>query len=276
VQVDESSRPSEQRVDTDARAHYDRFPYEVGVNGEDYLASQGALGEFLRSIGGGIAVDVGCGPGNLIPALTARASSVVAIDLSEVSLRLASALSQGRAAVVHGTALALPLRDDCADIVVATGSLHHTGDAASAFRELSRVLRPGGRSFIALYAAGSYYERLYRTVGRAARRFSGSSVGDVLVNRCLLMPAFALYFIAGRAVAHRRLALPSWRQIRNYFADQLLNPVVSFHSDDQVRDWVAACGLREMSISHSHAGALMQMVVVKPPDHAPAQAGTLD
>jgi SAM-dependent methyltransferase len=195
------------------------------------------------------------------------------VDISAVSLRLAIERAAGRAEVVQADARQLPFPDDVADIVLATGSLHHTGDAAAAFVELTRVLRPGGLAFVAVYSRGGYYRQLYGTVGRVARSCQRHRVTETVVNRCLILPAFGLYFIAGRTLTQRRLTMPSRRQLRNYFADQLLNPVVTFHTADELRTWAAGGGLDVVSESESHAGALLQMVVAKP---APAECNRAD
>jgi len=50
---------------------------------------------------------------------------------------------------VAGDAVALPFRDDGFDALLAAHMLYHVRDRAAAFRELRRVLRPGGRLCVA-------------------------------------------------------------------------------------------------------------------------------
>lgn len=69
---------------------------------------------------------------------------------------------------------------------------------------------------------------------------------------------------------HRKVALPSYRQLVNYFADQLLNPVVSFHTEAEVRGWCASTGMRVERVTISHAGALLSIALRKPRDAAAA------
>ncbi len=241
-----------------ARAHYDRFPYDVGVEPGRYLERPGLLGDFLRDIDGGVAVDVGCGPGNVLFALAERASCSVGVDLSEASLRLARRRNGGSGDVsfLHGDALRLPLADQSADYVCATGSLHHTGDPEGAFQELCRVLRPGGGGFVAVYRAGSYYELAYRSVGRVCRACQRYRPTDALVNRGVIRPLFAVYLVVGRVIEHRSVKLPTRTQLDNYFADQLLNPVVSFHTAAELATWAEAGGLSVLGSATGHAGAL--------------------
>jgi SAM-dependent methyltransferase len=165
--------------------------------------------------------------------------------------------------VVLGDALRLPILDASIDVVLASGSLHHTGDARKGIFEVERVLAPGGVAYISLYRSNSYYDWVYRTIGAVARVSARSSIADALVNRLMLLPLFALYFWGGRAAVHRKAALPSYRHLVNYFADQLLNPVVSFHTEAGVRSWANEAGMEVVSLSASHAGALLNLTVRK-------------
>lgn len=247
-------------------AHYDAFPYDVGVDASAYLLADDALGRFLRALDGGIAVDIGCGPGNLLPAIIAGTGHTMGLELSAVSARLAARCAPAGAAVVRADARHLPIRSGSVDHALATGSFHHTGDAEAAFHEMARILRPGGRAFVAVYGRRSYYERLYRSIGAIARRSSRRRLTDAFVNRGVFLAPFALYFVAGRLGSRRSVRHLSLRQIRNYYADQLLNPVVSFHTTAELSGWAHKSGLEVVSTGSTHAGALLQLVVGKPND----------
>jgi ubiquinone/menaquinone biosynthesis C-methylase UbiE len=84
-----------------------------------------------------IVLDVGTGTGDI----AARLRGVtVGLDLSESLLRVARRHLDG---VVAGSALALPLRDGCADVVVCSQLLHHFEgrDLIALVQELHRVAR---------------------------------------------------------------------------------------------------------------------------------------
>ena len=49
----------------------------------------------------------------------------------------------------------LPFPDTSFDIVYSWGLLHHTPDTAAAFREVHRVLRPGGKARVMIYHSRS-------------------------------------------------------------------------------------------------------------------------
>lgn len=244
-------------------SHYDRYPYDVGiVTGEVYVERDPLFGALVEDAGSSVVLDVGCGPGALLSSLGRRSSHTVGVDLSRNSLARAKAAVRGLpVSLVQADALRLPLADGTIDLAVASGSLHHTGNALAAFAELRRVLSQGGRAYVSLYRAGSYYHTMYRTVGRLARSAARSPWCDRVVNGWVLLPVFAAYLWLGRLALHRTLTLPSRAQVRNYFADQLLNPVVSFHTEAQFHAWAAAVQADVLSSRSSHAGALMTFLL---------------
>lgn len=90
---------------------------------------------------GALLVDVGCGAGLLAPHISSRGYRHVGVDLTVSALE--SAATHG-VRPVCGDAIALPLADGCADVVVAGQILEHVYDLPAAVRELCRVLRPEG------------------------------------------------------------------------------------------------------------------------------------
>jgi SAM-dependent methyltransferase len=112
-------------------------------------ALEGVLGR--RRIG--TAVDLGCGVGRFFPLLSSRAGAVVGVDATEALLRAVPRGGEaGRARLVRGSAVAIPLRDASADLVFCSSVLIHVTDErdlASVAAEVRRVLRPGGR-FVAI------------------------------------------------------------------------------------------------------------------------------
>ncbi|HVE74787.1 MAG TPA: methyltransferase domain-containing protein [Mycobacteriales bacterium] len=99
---------------------------------------------------GSVLVDIACGGGLLAPHLAGSGHRHIGVDVSTTALEVAR--SRGVLAV-RGNALALPLRDACADVVVAGEILEHVTDLDAAVAEACRVLRPGGTLVIDTIAA---------------------------------------------------------------------------------------------------------------------------
>jgi SAM-dependent methyltransferase len=111
----------------------------------------------MRLRAGGTLVDIGCGAGG--PALwLARetGASVIGVDASAagpaVASQRAAALGFGeRARFITGTFDATGLPDACADAVTSNDALQYAPDKAAAFREMKRLLRPGGRLVVTAF-----------------------------------------------------------------------------------------------------------------------------
>lgn len=100
-------------------------------------------------------LDIGCGPGTYARKIALRHPGLLAIgvDRSTRQLRRARQHAEGTGVTncrfVHGDALALPFPDASVDAVVASRLLMVLVDQERALGEMYRVLRPGGRCFIA-------------------------------------------------------------------------------------------------------------------------------
>ncbi len=110
-----------------------------------------------RPVGRGVAVDVGCGTGELATALRGLGEhKVVGVDSSEYALahankRLGSEFGTGfqlfRASAEH-----LPLRTETASTLVSMDVIEHLDDDGAALREYRRVVEPGGTIVVAVPA----------------------------------------------------------------------------------------------------------------------------
>lgn len=97
-------------------------------------------------------VDVGCGAGfdsRIAAQLTGPKGRVVGVDMSPEMLNVARtgtlAGRSARVVFVQGCAESLPLESGWADLVISNGVLNLSTCKASAFAEVARLLRPGGR-----------------------------------------------------------------------------------------------------------------------------------
>ena len=95
------------------------------------------------------ALDVGTGGGHAALALAPAVASVAAIDPTPEMLAVASRIAAERGianvSFTRATAEALPFPDASFDVAISRFSIHHWPQPEPAFREIGRVVRPGGR-----------------------------------------------------------------------------------------------------------------------------------
>jgi malonyl-CoA O-methyltransferase len=93
-------------------------------------------------------LDLGCGPGVALDGLARRyrGAEIVAVDFALNMLRRARRRGHwlNRPRVICADAEALPLADDSVDLVFSNATLQWVNDLDATFREVLRVLRPGG------------------------------------------------------------------------------------------------------------------------------------
>lgn len=101
-------------------------------------------GERVVEVGSGAGMDALIAAGQVAP--TGR---VVGIDMTSAMLEKARAnaalLGQGNVAFRQGFAELLPVESGWADVVISNGVINLCPDKAAAYREVFRVLKPGGR-----------------------------------------------------------------------------------------------------------------------------------
>ncbi|MGH2471784.1 MAG: class I SAM-dependent methyltransferase [Candidatus Limnocylindria bacterium] len=98
--------------------------------------------------GGERIVDVGTGVGHTLRRLAPNFRSAVGVDVTREMLEAGRGVLAGaavtNAVLVQANATALPIASRSADVVTSRLAAHHFADAAAAFREIARILRPGG------------------------------------------------------------------------------------------------------------------------------------
>ena len=100
----------------------------------------------------GVAADVGCGPGVFIRYMSARAKYVVAADIDSDSLERVKLRHKDLSNVefIVTGADVLPFADEYLDTILLLEVLEHLVDDTAAVREMSRVLRPGGKLVVSV------------------------------------------------------------------------------------------------------------------------------
>jgi ubiquinone/menaquinone biosynthesis C-methylase UbiE len=120
-------------------------------------------------------VDLPSGGGTLLPliARSRRRLRVVEIDLAEAMLRRAVIVNERHSSLldvsfVRANALALPLREGVADVVVSVNGLHVMPDPGEFLAEIARVLKPDGALWLITPVDGEGVRS--RLILRAAHR----------------------------------------------------------------------------------------------------------
>lgn len=105
-------------------------------------------------------LEIGAGMGTDLAQFAQAGSIVTDIDLSRHHLELARenfALRGLSGTFVHHDAEKLPFDDGTFDLVYSNGVIHHTPNTPLIVSEIRRVLKPGGRAIVMVYAESSWY-----------------------------------------------------------------------------------------------------------------------
>ena len=118
-----------------------------------------AVGSIEPAIDRPLALDFGCGTGNLTRHLLKAGCDVIAADVSDRCLEITQSFGSGssvRPMKLNGRDLS-ELSDKSVDIVATYSVLHHIPDYLAAVREFARVVRPGGIIYIDHEHSRSYW-----------------------------------------------------------------------------------------------------------------------
>jgi ubiquinone/menaquinone biosynthesis C-methylase UbiE len=103
-------------------------------------------------------LEIGCGLATDLAQFARHGTRVVGLDLTPRGVALARGRFRAEGlsgAFLVGDAERLPFPDASLDVVYSFGVLHHTPDTPRAFREIRRVLKPGGEAVVMLYHSRS-------------------------------------------------------------------------------------------------------------------------
>ena len=113
-----------------------------------------AFADHVRTCGGGLVADLGCGEGRIGAHLAGLGLDTLGIDLSPALIRIATETNPGLRFAV-GSMHALPVPDRALSGAVSWYSVIHAvpADLPAYFAEFARVLRPGGYLLAAFFEA---------------------------------------------------------------------------------------------------------------------------
>jgi SAM-dependent methyltransferase len=222
---------------------------------------------------GALVLDAGCGNGRFTRACAAYGPRlVVGIDLSE-SVLAAQINTDGlsNVAISQGSIFDLPFSPSSFDQVLCIGVIHHLPDPRAGFLALARLLKPGSKISIWVYAQEGnelimrYFEPFRKHVSSRlpwgvtkALSMLGAVVLWLLVT-CLYRPARALWPALYRKLPmHEYLwyiySLGFYTLYHTAF-DKMSPELCAFISEGELYEWFAAAGLSEVVISHRNGNS---------------------
>lgn len=132
---------------SDPMFFYERFAdrFDAATNRYDVERRLSVVFDDLLAGGCGskLILDAGCGTGRFSARARQEGAAVVSLDVG--TRLLAETARKCDSALVAASVCDLPFASGTFDIVISSEVIEHTPDPARAVREMSRVLRPGGR-----------------------------------------------------------------------------------------------------------------------------------
>jgi arsenite methyltransferase len=139
---------------------------------------------------GGIALDVGSGPGSVTASLAHAAGPdglALGVDISEPMLARAVRAAAGpQVGFLRADAQRLPLRDETVDAAVSIAVLQLIPDPAATLSEIARVLRPGGRLAVMVPTLRPPFDLWRKLPNGGAHVFGEDEIGDILEDHGFL------------------------------------------------------------------------------------------
>jgi ubiquinone/menaquinone biosynthesis C-methylase UbiE len=212
---------------------YDLTPFNYGFSSKEKIVAN--MNKYLRLLieqnKGKIFCDIGCGCGRNLLYASNFAKILIGVDLSTQSLAFAREfVNSNQLELILGNNLDIPINSEFADIVISDGVCHHTGDTFKAFTECVRILKKGGKLYLAVYKKFRYYPFLYLFVGGFLRILNKKKLGNYLIENFFVKIHFSLYILFKK----EKLSIT---ETRNIFYDYFLTPIATFQSKNDVKYW---------------------------------------
>src|SRR3984957_11493863 len=140
--------------------------------------------DWLNIPQGGIALDVGAGPGSITASLARAAGPdglALGVDISEPMLARAVRAEAGpQVGFLRADAQRLPFRDETFDAVLSIAMLQLIPNPSAALAEIARVLRPGARMAVMVPTVGRAAPLMRLLPDGGAHFFTDDEIGDTL------------------------------------------------------------------------------------------------
>ncbi|MDD4910428.1 MAG: methyltransferase domain-containing protein [Candidatus Omnitrophica bacterium] len=115
---------------------------------------QGRVDFPLSQLKGKLVLDAGCGTGRFSEVALKNGATVVGVDLSfSVDVAFKNMGRHPCAHFIQADLFNLPFAEEAFDFIFSFGVLHHTPDAAKAFRHIAGLVKPRGEMSIFVYSS---------------------------------------------------------------------------------------------------------------------------
>lgn len=185
VQAQWNDNPCGSHYAKDAAAHSLEWYLQVEAHRyQEYAPWMPEVMEFDRHAGKKV-LEIGAGMGTDLAQFAVHGAKVTDVDLAAGHLAAAKENFRLRGLeceFIHHDAEELPLESNSFDVVYTNGVIHHTPNTAFVIDEMYRVLKPGGRVIVMVYAENSlfYWRDKVVRLGVNDRRLFEWSIGEIL------------------------------------------------------------------------------------------------
>lgn len=232
------------------------FGRTIDEDWQMYLAGLGVTQDAVHSA---VTLDAGCGSGRFVRLAAVHGAALsVGLDINEaVDEAFRHCRDLPNAHIVQGNVFSPPFKPHAFDLVFCNGVLHHTPDPRRGHRALARVVAPGGRFYVWVYAKRFNPFRFVKDVFDALRITKLPEPILLHVAKALAYPSIAalqlyralrrLPGLEAKSVWGLRTVRPrTVKEVQLTWFDALSPEFDSRHTEDEVTAWFAAGGFTEI------------------------------
>jgi SAM-dependent methyltransferase len=212
----------------------------------------------LEDFAGKTVVDCGCGQGQHTAFLAQKAKRVVGVDLNTAEVARRRTAGLPNVEIIEADIAAFDTRERF-DFVYSMGVLHHTEDPEKSFRNIARLVKPGGAVLFYVYSReGNFWSRfllepvkslLLRRLDRRALALVARAVNAALTLALETLYRLPLPFLPFYEY-FRGFRTLSWERRLVTVFDMLNAPRTAYMPREEIERWLSLDGLTPIHLSH--------------------------
>lgn len=141
---------------------YDSW-YQTTMGNYVFIKESTLLSEMIGDVSGKTLLEVGCATGIHSRFLLREDNEITGVDISKEMIKEAKQFQTDNLHFEVMDALHLRFEDNCFDIVFSATMIEFIVDKEALFKELFRVVKPGGKVVVGTIQKGSHFYDLYQT-----------------------------------------------------------------------------------------------------------------